>query len=351
MRVELSKQLDVLPELIGSTHAELGDLATELARGGLRDSSIQRYLGAARSWKRYCLDRQEPFWNASTRTLLGWLDARCRGSRNPRAALKMGIAAARFLQRGYCVLHDLVAVPYNKSARVQLDAFARSATLQTRTERKVARPLRLDELDAVLQRMRADEPSRWGVSSAQGALLVERDIALLLVGWWGALRADDLSRIAWPGVHMLPCGIELELLSSKTANEKAVLALAARPDCRRLCPALAMRRLHDSLEATRAWRTSARANFFAADDLAFNLSTGDHVGRRIAVLFKRYGLAKGYTGHSLRAGFATECASQGIPDKLVQAHGRWRSAQQHAEYVRLARLWDDTPTKLVRLAV
>jgi integrase len=312
---------------------ELDSIDEDLARGGLRDSSLKRYAGAARSWKRYCLDRHEPFWNASTRTLIGWLDSRCRKSSSPASALKMSISAARFLQRGHCVLNEIDAIPYTPTARVQLEAWSRTATMN-RVVRRRARPLRLAELDAVLDKIRNDQPVRSGVSAARGATLAERDICMLLLGWWGALRADDLARLDWAGVHVLPCGAELTLHESKTSNQAAILALATRPDCPRLCPVQALTRL-------RSWAEHE-------GDSVLNLASGNNAGRRMRHLFQRYEL-RGYTGHSLRAGFATECAAQGVPDKLVQAHGRWRTAQQHSEYVRLARVWDDTPTKLVRL--
>lgn len=329
-----------LAELVGGE--DLDELQRELIRGGLRDSSIQRYLGVARAWKRYCADRHEPFWDASTMTLLRWLDWRVRQSQSPAAALKMSLAAARALQRGYSLVHQVEPVPYATRARVQLDAYARSCTMN-RSERKIARPLHLDELDEVLRRLRSDDRTRWGVSLAQGTLLQARDAALLLIGWWGALRADDLARVELDDLHVAPLGLEIHLRASKTTH--ALLALAARPECPRLCPVEALRRLNMEREASGdAWRKSKRPKAFASSELVFNLVTGDHVGRRIANLFERYGLPKGYTGHSLRAGFATECALQNVPDKLVQHHGRWRSAQQHAEYVRMARLWTDTPT-------
>jgi integrase len=326
------QQLEIGALVGGAT--DLGELANELAKGGLRDSSIQRYLGAARAWKRYCIDRDEPWWDASTRTLIAWLDSRCRSSSSPASAIKMSLAAARFLQRGYCAIHDLEAVAYASSARMQLDAFCRSATMR-RGPMKRARPLRLDELDEMIRRIRADEPVRSGVTLIRGAELAERDIALFLLGWWGALRADDLARLEWSGVNVLPCGIELTLQQSKTSREAAVLALAARPDCPRLCPVRAVARLRDVMLTDEY-------------DSVLGLVTGNNVGRRITGLFNRHKLP-GFSGHSLRAGFTTECAAQGVPDKLVQAHGRWRTAEQHAQYVRLARIWDDTPTKLVTL--
>lgn len=325
------KQLD-MGELVPS--GELGSIDADLARGGLRDSSIARYLGAARSWKRYCIDRQENYWNASTRTLIAWLDSRVRKSSSPASALKMSLSAARFMQRGHCATHDVEATPYTKSARMQLDAWCRTATMQ-RTVKRKARALRLRELDDVIRRIREDQHVRAGVSIERGTMLMERDIAMLLLGWWGALRSDDLARLDWSGVFVQPLGLELTLWQSKTSNEAAVLALASRPDCPRLCPVQALRRWRDA-----AWQGDPVT--------VFDLASGNNAGRRMRHLFNRYGLL-GYSGHSLRAGFATECAAQGVPDKIVQAHGRWRTAQQHSEYVRLSRMWAETPTTMLKL--
>jgi integrase len=319
--------LSILPELAQDGVAGL------LARGGLRDSTIKRYLHAARSWTRYCEDRGELPHDASTATLLRWLDWRARGAQSPKSTLAMSLAAARWVQSAYCKVHGLECVPYTAQARVQIDAFIAAATLDKRTPRR-ARPLYLRELAALVERVRARPYAGRGVAYARAVSLAERDASLLVIGWWGALRADDLARLDWSHVQFAVQGVELHIPVSKTTA--AILALAEQPEAPALCPRRALRDLSGY-----GWPDTG---------LVFGLASGDHVGRRLRSVFARGGIPQGYTGHSLRAGFATECAAQNVPDKLVQAHGRWRSVQQHAEYVRLGRLWQDTPTTRVQVA-
>jgi integrase len=339
------KQLHLLAEL-GIEVAGDEAIAEQLVRGGCRESSIERYMGPARSWLRYCADRGEVPYDASTAALLRWLDARVRASVSPKSAVRMGLAAVRFLQDGHCVVNGHEAVPYTPKARVQLAAWVGAATLDTRAKQR-ARPLRLAELAQVVEKVRRGIKVRRGVPWGRAVLLAERDAAMLLVGWWGALRGDDLARLEWSHLTFCVDGLELHMPGGKNHSEVADLALAARPECPSLCPVTAVRRYRQELAPSHAGR------LLEGDEITsgrvFMLSTGDHVGRRIAALFRRCGVPRGHTAHSLRAGFATEAAEQGVPDKLVQAHGRWRTVQQHAEYVRLNHLWRDTPT--VRLAV
>jgi integrase len=284
---------------------------------------------------RYCLDRGEPPHDASTRTLLAWLDHRVRNARSYSSAVKQSLAAARAVQRGLCFVHGLEAVPYTPSVRVQLDGFIRAVTMQ-REEPKRARALRLDDVDALVSKVRTTVQVRRGLSWCSALFNIDRDAALLLLGWWGALRADDIWRLRWEHVHFVPDGVELHLEASKTGQ--AIVALAERRDAEALCPVRALRHYLGALPGP-----------VNVDARVFGFALAKHVGRRVQRIFDRVGLPRGYTAHSLRAGFATECSAQGIPDKLVQQHGRWRSAQQHAEYVRLGRLWLDTPTRLVTI--
>lgn len=318
-------QLEILPP-----GEELGDLAELLARAGLSDSSIKRYIGPALAWKRYCADHGQPMHDAPTITLLRWLDWRVRQSKSPKSALKMSLAAARFAQRGHCVVHNLEAVAYNPTSRVQLDAFMRSVTMNRSTPTR-ARPLRMDALISFVRKVRTKIPHGKGHRWARSVVLAERDACMAVIGWWGCMRSDDLARLEWSEITVVPEGVELNMKEGKT-KQASIRALAERPDCPDICPLRALQRF--------------RAEIACGEPrgLVFGLTTGDHVGRRLKRVFARCGVPRGYTSHSLRAGFATECSSQGITDSLVQAHGDWRSAQQHREYVRLGSLWRDTPT-------
>jgi hypothetical protein len=48
-----------------------------------------------------------------------------------------------------------------------------------------------------------------------------------------------------------------------------------------------------------------------------------------------------FSGHSLRAGFATEAYAQGVPELVIMRHGRWRAAATMQGYVEEGSLWND----------
>ena len=307
-----------------------------LQRAGLEQSSLRRYLGSARSWLRFCADHEVNPVDAPTAALISWLDARCRDAASYASSVRIGLASARHVQRALALEQACEPLPYARSARPALDAWCASVVKDSaKTQR--ARALRLDTLATLASTIRAQVAPRQGVPWERALLLAKRDVAMILVGWWGAFRADDLARLQWADLSCAPEGFELSLRDSKTGG--ALVALATQTVAR-LCPVRALNEYSTALGASRQYTEDASP--------VFGLASGSHVSRQLRRAFIAHGCG-GYTGHSLRAGFATECAAQGLPDHLVRSHARWTSTQQHAEYVRSGRLWLDTPTRLLRL--
>ncbi|WP_245721675.1 tyrosine-type recombinase/integrase [Nocardia crassostreae] len=75
-------------------------------------------------------------------------------------------------------------------------------------------------------------------------------------------------------------------------------------------------------------------------------------GRAVAELIKRYAARAGldpalFSGHSLRAGFATQAALGGASDREIMRQGRWSNPRTVHGYIRTANpLEDNAVTKL-----
>lgn len=75
-------------------------------------------------------------------------------------------------------------------------------------------------------------------------------------------------------------------------------------------------------------------------------------GRAVAELVKRYAARAGldpdlFSGHSLRAGFATQAALGGASDREIMRQGRWSNPRTVHGYIRTANpLEDNAVTKL-----
>ena len=301
---------------------------------GSSPSTVTRYAPSVRSWLIYCADRAIDPCDAPTDAVVAWLDNRLRRAPS-RSSMTCSLAGLRCVQRSALFVrseHDQ-PLPYTLAARPRLALWARGVLTAPAHQ---ATPITGDKLCRIVAELRRPALASKGCTLDRARALQARDIALVLLGWWGALRADDLARLLARDVNCVPEGLELQLQASKTGP--ALLALAHYRE-RDLCPVIAWR----------SWLDFHAAGYdFHSASTAFGI-TAQQVSWRIAVAAARTGLRGNYSGHSLRAGFATEAAKQGIPDRHVQRHARWTSAATHQTYVRAGLLWVETPTKAITL--
>lgn len=184
---------------------------------------------------------------------------------------------------------------------------------------KQARPLLLDDLAAIVAQL-GTSPSDL------------RDRALLLVGFFGALRRSEVVALDFDDLRETPAGLVITIRKSKTDQNSLgrQIALSSRAD--QLCP----------MSAMTAWLTVANLSSGAV----FRNVTRCHatLGERLCdktvarIIKKRAftaGLAsEGLSGHSLRAGFVTSAALAGFNSALIARQTGHKSLQVLAAYVR-----------------
>jgi integrase len=171
------------------------------------------------------------------------------------------------------------------------------------TDPKQARPIYLDDLRAMVE----------GLDGMRGA----RDRALLTVGWWGAFRRSELAALRLSDLEEVPESLIVKLRRSKTDQDgkgrRVPLSYVhGLPD---VCP----------VRATRAWINQAnisRGRLLHSVDRWGNPGVKGLAGEAIAQIIKARAAAVGIdsdqvSGHSLRAGFVSECDRRGVPDSAV----------------------------------
>ncbi|PXX70805.1 site-specific recombinase XerD [Nocardia tenerifensis] len=250
-----------------------------------------------------------------------------------------------------------------------------------RTQPKRKRPVLLHTLDQLLAGL--PEPG-WPTEPAR-----RRDALVLLIGFAGALRRSELAglRIADVEVRLDHATGEPVLLvrlpSTKTdptgvAEQRVALPRGQRP---RTCPVCAFADWVRLLEIQTAAGSSGlrahlaettldpdihRCHGFTGTALAAQpdlplcptinrhgtVSAKPMSGRAVAELVKRYAARAGldpdlFSGHSLRAGFATQAALGGASDREIMRQGRWSNPRTVHGYIRTANpLEDNAVTKL-----
>jgi integrase len=186
--------------------------------------------------------------------------------------------------------------------------------------------LQREDLFTVLERM-GDRP------------IEVRDKALLLIGFAGAFRRSELVGLDFGDVEHVSRGIVLHLRRSKTDQNGQGRKIAIPHGRTRWCPT---RHLSD-------WLTLAgieQGPLFRGVDRHGHIAPGRLSGEGVATIIKRRVEAVGFdpanfSGHSLRAGFATSAATAGASTFKIRAQTGHKSEAMLERYVRDGNLFAD----------
>jgi site-specific recombinase XerD len=171
-------------------------------------------------------------------------------------------------------------------------------------------------------------------------LLASRDRALLLVGFAGALRRSELVALDLDDLCDRPEGIVATVRCSKTdqEGEGRDVAIPYGRDSE-TCPVTALR--------TWLGRSAISAGpVFRSVDRHGNVSRHRLSDRAVALMVKRRVREAGldptsYSGHSLRAGFATTAAANGATERAIATQTGHQSMEVLRRYIRMGTIWSD----------
>ncbi|UFS98057.1 site-specific integrase [Nocardia huaxiensis] len=353
--------------------------------------SLRRYLEASQSantlrayrtdwiaWAAWCLAESRQALPADALDVAVYLAA-AADARRDNGEWAFSAATLERKAAALAAVHAANGLPSPTRADVvRLTLRGIRRTRRTQPNRK--RPVLLHTLDQLLAELPAPG---WPTEPAR-----RRDTLLLLVGFAGALRRSEIAalRITDVRVHTDHRTGEPVLLihlpTTKTdptgaAEQRVALPRGQRPHT---CPVCAyadwigLREAHASGLRLSAWLDANppasqqlhRCHGFTHTALADNpdlplfpaisrhggIAATAMSGRAVAELVKRYAARAGldpalFSGHSLRAGFATQAALGGASDREIMRQGRWSNPRTVHGYIRTANpLEDNAVTKL-----
>ena len=187
-----------------------------------------------------------------------------------------------------------------------------------------------------------------------------RNAALLLVGWGAALRRSELVGLDWEQlgtgtgfVRVDERGILITLARSKASQDKAEIVVIPRADLPEACDALEAWAARVPLQPGEPiFRAVNNCHHIATERLTAH-SVSRIVKKAMRDLARRRGksmaeakdLVRRFSGHSLRAGYATSAAAADVPALRIQQHTRHKSADMVARYVRESDKWSKSGLK------
>ena len=222
------------------------------------------------------------------------------------------------------VIHSAANFPLLPNAQLQQ---LRKGLRRTKgVKQRQARPLTVELLTRGLQR--------------EATMIAIRDRALLLLGFAGALRRSEIVSLQVEDLDFKDEGLMLNIQKSKTDQEAKGRTIPIHlGSSENLCPVSALKR----------WLKEAKIE----SGLVFrNVAKGGRVGaalttRSISRIVKRCAEragedASGFSGHSLRAGYATEAARRGAQSHQIMMVTGHRSDTMVRRYVREGRAFLDS---------
>lgn len=174
-----------------------------------------------------------------------------------------------------------------------------------------------------------------------------RDRALLLMGFAGAFRRSELVALTTSDIKVTKEGVLSTIRKSKTDQESAGREIAIPYGSNPLtCP---VRTLKDWLEASGI----DNGAIFRPINKHGHIKNKALTAHSVALIIKRnkhiIERKNDFSGHSLRAGFATTAAIAGVPEHMIMRQTVHKKSDTIKKYIRLASMWKDNAATKVGL--
>lgn len=176
-----------------------------------------------------------------------------------------------------------------------------------------------------------------------------RDAAILTIGWMCALRRSEISELDRSDVESVSEGLVVNVRRSKTDQEGEGRKIGIPFGNDKFCPVTVIRRWYTVAQITEGplffgvYRGS-REKMFSTKLKPRKRINGRWIAEIIKTALEQAGYdSKGYSGHSLRAGFCTSAASSGVPEHLIMRHTGHRSERVMRGYIRDGEMFVTNP--------
>jgi integrase len=338
--VDNALELSIAP---ADTVASLSDQTLQLLGAGIPEATRRAYAADRADWTHYTDGRGQPALPVDEMLLADYV-ATLLTAGNPRLGeharplkpsgieRRLSAIVTWSRERGY-------GTPELRGARLVLRGHRRT----TPTRPTQAAPVTVAAL-AILLREAANTPD--GPTSARAL----RDQALIGLGFALGARRSELVNVHVEHVQIQADGIVVQVHRAKTRDLPEAVAVPWADDVD-LCAGRAVIRL----------RTRLVADGFQHGPLFRHIRRGDHVQhealtpRAVADILKRVATRadlpvpdgfRGWSGHSLRRGFATEARRAGADALRIARHGGWADGSAAlARYLVDVDRWEGHPLR------
>jgi len=300
------------PELL-----ELENEAAEIASQARSANTMRAYQNDWSHFTSWCCARGLLALPALPRTIALYMTA--HKDRYSMATLNRRLSSI-------AAAHRMADHPFDTRCReiaLVMDGLRRTKTVRQRQVTALTTPLLKRALDG-----------------SSETLADQRDRTLILIGMAAALRRSELVALEISDLTFSPEGVRLVIRRSKGDQFGEGQVIAIERTGTNLCPVTNLETYLD-----RAGISEGR--LFRAIDRHGNLKVG-MTDQSVALIIKKRagqaGLEGDYSGHSLRAGFATQAAKSGVEERRIAATTRHKNMEVLRKYIREGNLFANAVT-------
>ena len=296
--------------------AKLDDAVRELLSHAKAENTREAYRKAFAGFAAWCRESGAPSLPSTPDTVVRYLTARMQAGKK-YATIALDLSAINSA-------HGFSGHPAPGNDPYVKEAMASARRVLGTAQRQVA-PLMPKQLQRVC-------------SFLPLGLLGARDRAILLLGFCGAFRRSELVALTVADLTFSADGLVVLLRRSKTDQEARGQTKGIPPSQDgKLCP---VRAVKNWLE----WAKISEGPLFREVTRYGTVGSTALTDHSIAKMVKRSLVAAGidpapYSGHSLRAGFATAAAEEGLDGTAIQRQTGHKSLEMLNRYVRRANLF------------
>jgi integrase len=305
------------------------------------ENTRRAYAKAWAAFETWCGQHNRQPLPASLETIAAWMTDLVNHGTPANPGQPVSPATLNAYLAAVVVVHRLKGHAIDRKSPLIADVWKGIARTKRRAPRQ-ARPLLAAELNDML--------GRFDPAIAADV----RDAALISLGWAAALRRSELVGLDWREhgagdgfVALDPQGLHLTLIRSKASQDKPETVVVPSAD------------MPEAIARVKAWAALVRLEpgtpLFRPIDQRGIIGKSRLTDRSVARIIKgrvheialRRGLSSAeadalaarFSGHSLRAGYATAAAGADMPQYRIQQHTRHKTAEMVARYVREADKW------------
>ena len=350
--ITITDMSDLTRQQHGGTPAPLAadaEAARRFAQAARSDNTLRAYRSDWADFSDWCAERGFAALPAAPETVSLYIASRATAGplgSNGRPGAPLAVSTLTRRLAAISQAHKLAGLPSPASRQVEPLHSVWAGLVRQRgvAVGKVAPALTAD-IVSMVQVIPAFAPPEADRDAQTRALRGKRDRALLLLGFAAALRRSELAAVGVGHVSVTPDGLRLAIPRSKTDAEGAGhvvgVAYGASPAT---CPVRAVQSW--ARAASDATGAPLSGPLFRKVDRWGSVGARGLSAKTVARVVKARAAAVGldpalFSGHSLRAGFATQAARNGKSDRSIMRHTRHRSVRTLNEYVREGRLFDD----------